>query len=421
MLLVILSLFAFILHARLELINITKIIGLTEINTLYQYIKTNEALLINPVPDEYWSYKISKDELIEKLTQLYTRLENSDIYKKNKINQEYYLFKGLIAHYLHNLFQEEYYVEAVNNYQFVENLKEKDYRYKWLLGNHYSKSNLPEEAIFEFEQTTISYPNFKFPSSFWYDFAWASFYAMMPSHAQYYLLEASKSNDFNQIESSLYQYIHKNMIFPDFGEKINKENLYVLLKRKGGIGFLSRLFGLWMPIKESWKYKIVEYHNNGSGFMFFPDPYIDKKGKSIGYSINVFCKVNNKQGLNDLVNSLMSGYPEKKKIPNISKKYDFIIYQYENPRVYENTGGGKGYFVFLEREEPAIPGFNIEKPSSIYTLDELIGDFQYYTLNKSYRRFAKPIYYIIFLDTVGQIFNMSEKVFFDFVNGMHFD
>lgn len=127
----------------------------------------------------FWNYKIPKAKVIERLSTLYTTLDNLP----NK-NTEANLLIGDIAHYLYNMEVDEYYKKAIDHYEAAKTLAPNDYRVYWFLANHYALSAKTIVAAQSYDQAMRYQPPVAHPS-FWADYAVACALANMPATAMY--------------------------------------------------------------------------------------------------------------------------------------------------------------------------------------------------------------------------------------------
>jgi hypothetical protein len=388
--------------------------------SLIDFAIKNERLIDVFIPDEHWTSSLSKQEIIEKLVILYNHL-SAEV--NDPPNQNLCLLKGLVCHYLYNLNVIEYHQLAIDNYEIVSSIPGHDYRFKWMLGIHYTKSVRPFEAIEQFSWVAERIPEDRLHPAFWSDYGYAAALAYMPVRAMRYYELSAKYGDKNLDDDALYQSQKKNIVIPDNDVTIAKEDLYKSYVRKEGLGLLSRPLGIWIPLKESWKIRMGGYSDGKSFILIKPNRIKSKDGKEIGCTIALYFLVTDE----NIEDKWMERYKDCRLTDDLEIDPKFTVYEYADPSTYPQMGGSHGYVVFVQSSYPAVPGENIEAPSKLYwrkrqtddpSTDSGSGSTSYVPFRTEYSRVRGQLQYVFHLDTCNAIFEESRNVFRQFLQGL---
>ncbi len=402
----------------LWMINTGNLPNLSRYEELLDFAGQNEQYISSFIPDEYWKSTYSRKQFTDKLVTLYELLcqESND-----PDNQDLWLLKGLVCHYLYNLDQLQYGQTAISNYNNVSDLPGHDYRFKWMLGIHYAKAARPFEAIEQFSFVADRIAEDQLHPLFWKDFGYAAFLALMPAKAMNYFELAAKYGKQKLEDNSIYENIKENIIAPPVGEAINKEDLYKAYERKEGLGLLSRALGIWIPIEKSWKLTMKDYTDNKSLLFITPDSIKSKGGQEVSYTIALFFIANDGQ----IEDEWMKSYPDYQLTDDLELAGNYRVYEYKDPNVYANMGGSHGYVAFSASSYPSRPGESIEAPSKFYWPEtkKIVssndsGSGSYIPLNKEFSRLRGSLHYVFLLDTSNLIFEESKQEFIRFLKGV---
>lgn len=361
-----------------------------------------------------WPFEdVSREEVASNLKPVY------DVFLNKKVkNPEVELLLGDIAHFLHNLNEPDFSEIAVKHYKKAIQLSPKDYRAHWFLAYHYAQSGEQEESIDLFSKAKEMLPKNP-PAEFWVEYAFAAMLANMPTTCLYAMDKAKtilkKESDFG---AQFRESIKKRIVHMSSDNLCSKESLWNTSKVDDSYSFTSRPLGLKFSIKGNWGVELYDYNNSITAVTITPPAILNKKGKSIDYTITLMIKVAKKgDSLKSFVDSKFSN-PEifmNKESLNLPVKYpNQIGIQYKNPNLYPEMGGGRLVIIAFEKNYPQYPGLLLESVSSIpkNTDDKT----KYYRAGQSNDRFKESIYYILILDTCEDIYEEGDKIFLDFFN-----
>jgi hypothetical protein len=81
---------------------------------------------------------------------------------------------------------------------------------------------------------------------------------------------------------SLYTEAKGHLKEPPFGKAIANGEIFTSLEREHGNGLLCRLFGAWLPVRDDWKVRPLNVHDNGSGGLSVTIPLKSPRGNRSG-------------------------------------------------------------------------------------------------------------------------------------------
>ncbi len=365
-----------------------------------KYLYKNEHLVNNFY--EKWKFEESKNEIIDRVKILINKTK--EIIKTENNNYDIELYLHLLMHYLYNLNIYDYKEQIIEGLNELKIKYPSEYRTYWLLGLHYAKAAKTIEGYNEFKHITDRIEKEKLHPAFIEDLALTEAFSFMFSNSieDYKLAAKLWGNGYDLKYNDFYQNLVKDIKNPVFEENIPKEEVYMPRKGENYIGFISRLFGLWIPAKGHWIVKSANVEKDQSFFFY----KLKNEEKNITYTILIIMKANNNQTFSEFIENNISRFPKKKKIQSLTSKYDFVTYEYEDSSLYKEAGGSHGYSMFYKSSEPEIKGLKIEKPSTISS--EVKSKASYYPLSDYYTRYDGEIYYEIMLDTCNEIFEESK-------------
>jgi hypothetical protein len=301
----------------------------------------------------------------------------------------------------------------------IEKLFPDDYRIYWMFGVFLAYGARPLESITQFNYIIDKIKPKNLDPWFWHSYATALNFADMPRHGEEALKKfATLVKNYN-FEDDIEFRMTPHFNEPTQGKEIEDREMYQIQQREKGLGFLNRLFGIFMPFEKSWGLQTYNVKNNGSIITFTPPPISAESGKSITYTMVVEYSAYNSGGFEDYIKTKIV------KLKTCTKKelqlgdYPFTVYEAIDPGIYGPIGGFKGYLVFLKRTQPSIKGFNVEAP--VVSMIDLETRQPYYRPIPAYDRYDGEIYYAFILDCCGAIFDQAKTVFENFIKGIVFD
>lgn len=398
-------------------VDIDKLPKAAEFKTAYGWLEKNEQFVERQYSD--WSkIRVKKEEIFQKINVLFEHIGKDPDQGKADV----LLYKTVLLHYSYNL-------GVTSAHEMITSISDdfkarypKDYRIFWIAGRHYALAGYTVEAIKEFEYALNRFDTKKFEPLFWYHYGEASGIAAMFVHGidalqKYSYLSAGKNKTFDA--ESLFNSLQDRIIEPEFGKTIKGEDLYAFQHRESGYGMLCRLFGIYLPFRNNWGYKVMDCMQNASMIFFQPGTIRNKNDIEIAYSIAVSYNAKNPASFEEFKKANLKAFLTYSEKDVTLGNYPFAVYEITDPTRYTEMGGFHGYALFLERKQPKRKGIAIEAPNQYFTEDIKRG--LVYIPPKEYNRFDGPIFYFILLDTCEDIFDESFVVFKEFVGGMKFD
>lgn len=360
---------------------------------------------------EWPSKKLKKADIIGRLASIYKSLLDKKI---KTIEVE--LLLGEIAHYLYNLDAVEFSQASIEHYKRASQLAPKDYRPLWFLGYHSAQSGDAEKAIdFFIKAERLSQKNQQ--TEFWMDYGYVALILNMPNNCLYAMDKAKAILKEESTFGKQFRNILKERIVPiNIHSTYSTEMLWKTLEIGKRYKFLSLPLGVVFAINGDWGLDLYDYSDHTTALTISPKPILDKRGKEVGYSITLLVKVSEPgENLKSFINDKFSHLKpfETHYSGKLPTKYPGqIIYHFTNPSTYADMGGGVFTVIAFERQGPQYPGLVLERdfiaPIPKNETDKI---FRPDSINN---RFDGSIYYVLMLDTCGDICDEAMKTFTDF-------
>jgi hypothetical protein len=399
--------------ANINVIDFTKIDYPSSLQPKIDFLRKNDAIYDHWV--HTWNSTITKSEVVENLTFLYTEID-----KIQNENVETDLLLGDIAHYLYNMEVEEYYPKAVDNYKKAIAIAPKDYRVYWFLGTHYALSAVPVLAIETFKGGLNCLPVTPVNTLFWREYATACINASMPATARYAAHRISLAvGKREKFENDVINTTRSTLKAAPVDTTIKANNLWAFAGRHNSmLNFSNPLLGFKLVIDSTWKFRFGDYQNKGTFAMLEPRKETAQNGRLISYSMLIMAKL---AADGQSLQQFMNGFTKSKNIKpvsfNVGQINNCIAYEIIDPTIYADMGGSHNYAIAFERTEPEFAGMLLENPMAIPKTNG--SNVTYYRAPQRYVRVKDKIYYLILLDTCEDIHDQSLAVFKDFLkNGI---
>jgi hypothetical protein len=376
-------------------------------------ISEEEDNLLGYIPDDFWSTDRSKAEYIEILHRVLEALLSTESHQVSDL--DFLLFEGLINLYLHNLDDKGAFLRSEAALTQAVEIGEDDYRARWFLADLYAKSALPVQSIREYEYIASRISANQLHPLFWSDYAFAAYVSGMPGRARNYLLNWSDISGLAPEEHSLWQGVEQFLPELPRNREISPDELFENRKIDGHQGILSYPFAIWMPVREDWNIRPLPFTGENGAIMFQSERIRDESGRGISYSILVVVYLGNPRGAESLLENFANARPVegRGKLPE-----DIRLYEFSDPSMYPEAGGGRGMLAILHREGSG--SYSFERPSLPPGMDESEG-LSYFKPRPQYIRPEGMISYIILLDTAGNIYERSLEDYYQFLSGMIID
>jgi len=395
--------------ANLSVINFAKAGYPKTLQAQVDYLVANQNLYVHWVPE--WKETIPKDEVIAKLTALYTELE-----KLPANNLETTLLMGDVAHFLYNLDAKGFYQKAVDQYEAAQKINPNDYRVYWFLGNHYALSAVTAKSITTYSAALSHLPTSNTSAYFWADYSNACMMADMPATAVYAAHQSSVvSGARTYAEETASRFKKTSLHAPPADTALAQNQMWYLKKQKDiKWKFTNYALGFKLIIDSTWNLRPTPLKDGGAFALMVAPRIKSASGAEIGFSIMVYAKVAPpNQDMEQFMDDFALKYPNKKPITfDVSGIKNCIAYEITDPKIYPQWGGARMYAVALERDRSEYPGMALEEPVERPAGN---GQVQYYRSNRTFSRFNGKMRYMIMLDSCEAISKESLAAFKEFL------
>lgn len=392
----------------LNLIGLSNINGIDEIEEELLFIINEGQQLDSYIPDQYWDFPYSKEYYSEKLVKINDTIIK---YEQTEHNQDYYLLLGLLNFYLYNLNYPDSFINADKYLRVIESFPNRDYRSKWFLGTMYAKAAKSFESIQEFEFIAERVPEESLHPLFWNDYAYSALMAFMPKRSMIYYELYSKYANISLENIKIYNSILESFTTKSVDEFIEKDDLFMIYKREEGYGFISYPLGIWVPVKDDWNIELLDYNNNFSAILCKSAKIKDSTDTEITYSIGSYFYID--QDIE--ISTELQKYKNHQKIEISGIDPKFEVYEIWDSEQYKHIGGAHGYIAFY-RNAADINNLNFEQPSKISTKNN--GAETYVPFRNKINKLTENITYMFLLDSCENIFEQSKIDFIDFLSNV---
>ena len=396
--------------ADFRYLNISAIMNIEEYENEFLFVANNQEYLKYYTSDDLWKTELSKAEYIEKLEELYFRIEEFP----EPENQEYLLLKAMVSEYLYNLDAPEYFQKTVDNYMAVESLEARDYRYKWMLGLFYASAAKPFDSIKQFDFVLSKIPKEYLHPDFFCDYAYALCLANMPENALLNYEFYFELTGTDPASNGLYNSIKKDLL--DGPELLEPEfdDFFRYSLREDSEGFFSRFYGCYLAVSRDWRMEPFVSDNRTAVVSFTPPKVWHISGAEISYTILCMSELDNPSSWE----SIKAKMPNPQRV-DLGLPGNYEVYEISDENIYQHMGGGRGYYAFIEREYSADGALELEAPVR-YEFGDSSSQVKYLILPDEYLRYPGKIYHLVLLDTCGFIFSESKEVYIKFLSDSMF-
>ncbi|MBN2352941.1 MAG: hypothetical protein JXD23_10270 [Spirochaetales bacterium] len=368
-----------------------------------------------------WKYEISKEKAVGIMEAL-LKETGDKIAASPEENIDLALFHSLLRTCLYNL-------DAGNQYNIVSSeladlsaRHPADYRPSWMLGAFYSHAGNCFDAIrryhYIFEKV---FTDGRMSTDVVEDYCAAALMALMPVRCLHMADQlAAVNNAADPTEAfPLYNQAKAQLKTPPVGTALPYDKVFLALEREHGAGFLCRLFGAWLPVKEEWSVKPLAVTEKGSGGMIMTVPLTSEKGRHIDVTILTLFQAQPRESFDEFLKKNLKRF--KNAIPFQAGNLDWPLQVYEirDSETYRENGGAHGFVAMLKRAEPKIKGLAVEHPSHFPRGDKT--GAVYYQDKGGYTRFDGDMYYYFLLDSCEAVFDQSKAAFFEWLEGVLLD
>ncbi len=367
------------------------------------FIVQNLYYLENWVYDDYWDCRYSKDDMRQKMRETYQHLEEN----AEPGNQNWLLLKAIVSSYLYNLDEPAMFQKTVDDFMAIDSLKDRDYRYRWLLADFYNHAAKPFEAWDNFQLVSQKIPaEYLHPDFFWDKAMFEHAYGM-PQNAvhdfeTYYAMTGTKPG-----EKDIYNVALQNLKLYA-GESVGVNDYLSTQERKEGIVYYSPLLGLAFQIPESWgsdwQWSFYPVADGSVTIRFKFSSYDSKVDDTVTYNILVM-------GQLDMVSDRFYSYKNAKPA-DLELDASYECFNLSSPETYRNLGGSCVYTAYVEAPYDADRILESEAPSQ-YPQGQ--GGMSYYRVQPRFTRYNGDIHWQILLGSCQDLKDEATERYVDFL------
>jgi hypothetical protein len=384
----------------------------TEFGKIYQYVSSWRA---------EWKFDVPRDKAIAVLNASLAAADKA-IAGVKEDNLDLLLFRALVKECLYNMDTGNYFNDIVTELKAVEKKYPADYRGPWLLANHLVYSGNPFDAIREYERLVTDVLGGNVPSDVFVDYCSALYMAMMFSTCNALIDLAVTNGNIAEPRKTFWMYDQLKAHFKESvpGVIIPKEELFNFLRREKGVGFLCRPFGAWLPVKEDWNARPFDSTPANMGSFMASVPLSSAPGRRIFVSLSVIFQALPQKDFTAFTQSMLKSMKNPVPLADWKGKWEATAYEFRDPALYKENGGGHGLIVFVKRGQPRAKGMAIEEASTIVRTKDDSG-LRFYALQTEYARFDGDLYYAFLLDSCEAVFDQSKTEFLAWLDGVLLD
>lgn len=382
-------------NAQLRVIDLKKIPNAKKLKTHLDFIKENEKYYQSWSGE--WSFDKNKDEICKGLEAAYNEIK---LLKKH--NLESRLLLGLMCHYFHNLDYGRYLEEGEQHLKLAIQLKKSDYRSYWMLGVLQGASTRTKSGMNNFLQAEKYLPS-RPDSSFWGQYSYYAYMAMMPHHV---LKGLENQKKVTGKESSFEQFIKPITLgmlespHPDSAYAMQRSWRYEL---DSLAYFDCTAMGLHLQMDTNWQIQPMSIQKGMCGFKIM-SPIKDETKP--GYSILILASAMDTSTKENYLSKFSQAEDEVKPAVFKNLKQDYLAKQIINKNYYVDQGGAHIYLVLFDRPMPKEPGLIFERPADLPKND---GGMTYMNPSTKFKRFETKIRYLVMLDACETIHEEALK------------
>jgi hypothetical protein len=368
-----------------------------------------------------WEAKIPKATVVAKLESLLKETK-AFVAADTTGNPDLLLFQALLKSCLYNTDQPKYHDEIVNELSALKKKYPKDYRAYWMLANHDGSADLPFAAVREYNTIFTDMMTGKVVPSVMNDYLKVCFFMMMFSRCKMLMDSIARENKVSDPRTlfPIYAAVSNQLKDPPVKHDFPNDVVYLTQRREFESGFLNRVLGIWIPVKDGWR--TAAYELSAEGFTSFNIviPQKSASGKDISGEIGIVIQASPTEPFENSMNKALEKLGKKQEYKDWKGRYPATVYEYWDPASFPENGGGHGFLVFIKRPQPRVKGLAIEAPA-IVPSDQGGGKVTTVVLNEGYTRFDGDIYYTFMLSSAQDAFESSKKEFFEFLDRVLLD
>jgi hypothetical protein len=242
---------------------------------------------------------------------------------------------------------------------------------------------------------------------------------MMPAHG---LRAITRAESLGAPAGSFQQLIemeNKRFLASDATAFYTAKQAWSAQKIKGDVDFTSNLCGVAVTAHENWQVDVKDVKDGLCAVVFNPPAYKARKGKSSPSLLLMTRSPRPGESLGDFVQSLTSGkLAAATPVTALCPSVTCMSFDLQTNEMYADQGGAHLQAIAFERSMPAFDGLIYEHPISVQLDKAKAGEVQYFRPDAVYHRLAGKRYFLLILDSNGDIFEAAKKDFDFFVRSV---
>jgi hypothetical protein len=332
------------------------------------------------------------------------------------------LLSALLKTCLYNTNLPGYHGEIVRDLEAVKKQYPKDYRAFWMLGNHYGSSDEPFSAVREYNTMFSQVIVGNISPAVLDDYTKVCFFTFMFSRSKAVMDGIAKDNKIADPAKTFaaYKPVMDQLKEPPAKHAFPTDLIYLSERREFETGYLNRVLGIWIPVKDTWKTAAFELTADGFATFHIILPLALPGGKNLPSEISIAFQALPAESHEITVKKVLDSLSKKQEYKEYKSRWPATVYEFWDAEAFKENGGGRGLVAFVKRSQPAVKGIAIEAPAQ---LAGNLGNGKINTviLSEGYTRFDGDIYYTFMITGAQDTFEASKKEFFEFLDRVMLD
>ncbi len=372
------------------------------------------SIYINHYSPE-WGYPVSKEDLATKALAF-----EAEIDKQTNRTYDLELLQLIVLRYMYNIDVENCSQKIEAKVSVLKAQYPNDYRTSWIYGNYLSSSAQIIKGVDEFIHVINRIDDMRLlHPAFLEDYSYSCLFSSMFKNGFRAMETAAELRDVNVSDYRLYNTFKDMLQQPETNKNYADKETWVIRPQGDHFRLLSRILGTSIYLEREWNLKFTGIDNKQSFVLLSPPNFLSSKGKAIGITVLFQLSIADitYDTFSENIKKTISVVNEEVKIINGIR---FKVFTFENPSIYTDRGGGRGYYLTAEIQPSEFSNCSIEFPYLV-TSNEAETGLSYYPLGQDFDRIDHPVFVAILLDTCNEIFTESSIFFWELLNETIFE
>lgn len=366
-------------------------------------------------PDK-WRCNIDRNDVVARLGKDLGFLETA--LKDNKDNRELRLLTLLAAHYAYNVDLAKSYESFQAAYEPLARTQDDDYRPRWFRADFECQLAKPSQGMLDFLQLQKDVPEEKFSAKFWENYTSCAILNMMSTHADYGIAhwrQLKPGDDWlrDQYEKILAERIESY----DSGKEYSAKDAWASIKGQQQVTFINRACGISATLKPDWEISQLAFQHGTCALVAATHYYQGTLDKWRPNVMILARPAKPGESLADFEKLMMTRGTYEKAAVEFCPVEKCEQFTGSDPQSYAPGGGARPHIIFIERSEPARPGWLLEEPHDFLEFKP-DGGYVTYSPEKQLNRIKGKIFYVVLLDTAVSIEQPADEDFQFFLKNL---